>query len=140
MDHTQTEQEVTRLVDNWVAAELRADVGFLDQTLTDDFIGIGPLGFMLSKTEWLDRHRSGDLRYSALSVDEARVRVYDGAALVTCRQVQQAAYRGTSMPGQFRMTLAFVRQDSGWRLAGLQLSPIGQPFTPPAQPSRPSQS
>ena len=136
MDRTQTEQEVTRLVDEWIAAELRADVAFLERTLTDDFIGIGPLGFMLSKSEWLDRHRSGDLKYTALTVDEARARVYDTAALVTCRQIQQATYRGTGIPGQFRMTLAFVRQAGRWLLAGLQLSPIGQPPNIPTQTTR----
>lgn len=136
MDRTQTEQEVTRLVDEWIAAELRADVAFLERTLTDDFIGIGPLGFMLSKSEWLDRHRSGDLKYTALTVDEARARVYDTAALVTCRQIQQTTYRGTGIPGKFRMTLAFVRQAGRWLLAGLQLSPIGQPPNIPTQTTR----
>jgi predicted ester cyclase len=131
-----TEQDVARLVDAWAAAELRGDVAFLDGVLADDFVGIGPLGFMLTKQEWLARYQSGDLKYTAFTVDDVRVRVYSEAALVTCRQVQQATYRGADIPGQFRASLTFVRQDGQWRLAGLQLSAIGQ-FQPsvPAQPS-----
>ena len=132
----QTEQAVTRLVDAWAVAELGRDTAFLESALADDFLGIGPLGFMLTKQEWLARHQSGELRYTAFSVDEVKVRVYTEAALVTCRQVQQATYRGTPVPGQFRASLMVVRQDGRWRLAGLQLSAMGQ-FQPPVPPTVP---
>jgi ketosteroid isomerase-like protein len=127
MNREQIEQEVLRLAAAWTAAELRGDTAFLETLLTDDFIGIGPLGFMLTKQEWLARHRSGDLKYEAFSLDEVNVRVYNDAAILTGRQVQNAAYRGNPLPGQFRTTLVFVQQLEQWRLAGLQLSTIGQP-------------
>lgn len=37
-----TKTELTRLARDWVAAELRAETAFLDQTLMDDFVGVGP--------------------------------------------------------------------------------------------------
>jgi ketosteroid isomerase-like protein len=82
---------------------------------------------MLNKQEWLARHQSGDLKYDALDLDEVTVRVYGEAAIVIGRQVQSAAYRGNSIPGQFRITLVFVYQQGQWRLAHLQLSTIGGP-------------
>ncbi len=127
MDREQIEQEVLRLANTWAAAELHGDTAFLESTLTDDFIGIGPLGFMLNRQEWLARHRSGDLKYESFGLDDVKVRVYNDAAILTGRQVQNAAYRGNPMPGQFRTTLVFVRQQGQWRLASLQLSTIGQP-------------
>jgi len=127
MNREQIEQEVLRLADAWATAELRGDTAFLERTLTDDFIGIGPLGFMLTKQEWLARHRSGDLKYELLNLDEVKVRVYNDAAILTGRQVQHAAYRGNPILGQFRITLVFVQQQGQWRLASLQLSTIGQP-------------
>jgi len=51
--------------------------------------------------------------------------MYNDAAILTGRQVQNAAYRGNSIQGRFRTTLVFVQQQ--WRLASLQLSTIGQP-------------
>ena len=111
----------------WATAELRADTAFLERTLADDFIGVGPLGFMLAKHEWLARHRSGDLKYDSLELDAVTVRMYNQATVVIGRQVQNAAYRGNSIPGQFRITLVFVHQQEQWRLAHLQLSTIGQP-------------
>ena len=127
MNAEHAEQEVVRLADAWATAELRGDIAFLERTLTDDFIGIGPLGFMLTKQEWLARHTSGDLRYESFNLDEVKVRVYNDAAVLTGRQVQNAAYRGNPVQGQFRITLVFVQQQGQWRLASLQLSTIGQP-------------
>jgi Domain of unknown function (DUF4440) len=127
MNWEQTEQEVLRLADAWATAELCGDTAFLETRLSDDFIGIGPLGFMLTKQEWLARHRSGDLKYESFNLDEVKVRVYTDAAVLNGRQVQNAAYRGNPIQGQFRTTLVFVRQQGQWRLASLQLSTIGQP-------------
>src|SRR5437660_9318364 len=94
MNREQIEQEVLRLADSWATAELHGDSGFLERTLTDDFIGIGPLGFMLTKQEWLTRHRSGDLKYESFDLDDVKVRPYNDAAILTGRQVQNATYRG----------------------------------------------
>ena len=126
MNQENAEQEVLRLADAWATAELRGDTTFLESTLADDFIGIGPLGFMLTRQEWLARHTSGDLKYESFSLDEVKVRMYNDAAILTGRQVQNAAYRGNSIQGQFRTTLVFVQQQGQWRLASLQLSTIGQ--------------
>jgi ketosteroid isomerase-like protein len=127
VNREQTEQEVLRLADTWAAAELRGDTAFLEDRLSDDFIGIGPLGFLLSKQEWLARHQTGDLKYESFGLDEVKVRVYGDAAILTGRQAQNAAYRGNPVPGQFRITLVFIQQQGQWRLANLQLSAIGQP-------------
>ncbi len=128
MNQEHAEQEVLRLADAWATAELRGDTTFLERILTDDYIGIGPLGFMLTKQEWLVRHQAGELKYESFSLDEVKVRVYNNdAAILTGRQVQNGAYRGNSIQAQFRTTLVFVRQQGQWQLASLQLSTIGQP-------------
>ena len=127
MNREQAEQEVLHLTDAWAAAELSGDAAFLESVLVDDFIGIGPLGFMLTKQEWLARHQSGDLKYEAFNLDEIKVRVYNDAAVLTGRQVQKGAYRGNSIQAQFRTTLVFVQQQGQWKLASLHLSTIGQP-------------
>lgn len=126
MNREHAEQEVVRLADAWVTAELRGDTPLLERQLSDDFIGIGPLGFMLTRQEWLARHQSGDLKYQSFTLDEVKVRVYSDAAVLIGRQAQDGAYRGGSIKAQFRTTLVFVHQQGQWRLASLHLSPMGQ--------------
>jgi hypothetical protein len=54
-DKDRTEQDVKRLADEWAASERQGDTAFMERTLADDFIGIGPRGFMLAKNEWVQR-------------------------------------------------------------------------------------
>jgi ketosteroid isomerase-like protein len=133
------QSDIEELGQIWAAAEQRGDVPTLTAMLTDDFVGIGPLGFMLTKQEWLARHQSGELTYDGVDLDEVTVRVYNGAAVVIGRQGQQATYRGNRVDAELRTTLVFVHQEGQWRLASLHFSPIGQPpfaqssSTPPSR-------
>src|SRR5438046_658503 len=127
-----TEQTLKQLSEDWADAELHGDIAFLEQILTDDFVGIGPRGFTLTKEDWLQRHRSGDLRYETLTWDDMKTRIYEGAAIVTERQTQKVRYQDQVMENQLRTMLVFVKQQGHWLLAGLQYSPIAGP--PPSAP------
>lgn len=122
-----TAQQLQHLAEQWATAEQSADTAAIERTLADDFAGVGPLGFLLSKQEWIQRHQSGALRYTSFVLNEAQVRVYGDAAIMIGRITQAGTYQGHDTSGQFRVTLVWVRQQKGWRLANLQLSTIGQP-------------
>ena len=120
------EDHLKALGQAWAAAEQQGDTAFLEQTLADDFIGIGPRGFMLTKEQWLARYQSGGLRNASFTVDEVQVRVYGDAAVATGRQTQRGAFHGHDIAGQFRITQVFVKQQGRWLIAALHLSPIAQ--------------
>jgi hypothetical protein len=119
--------EILNIANNWVVAEKRGDTSFLENLFTDDFIGIGPLGFLLTKQEWLDRHKSGDLKYESLALEDTKVRMYDGVAILVGAHEQTAAYKGNSVNAKLRATLVFVKRNEKWQLANLQFSTIGPP-------------
>jgi len=127
MNREQIEKEVARLADAWAAAELQRDTAFLEKLLADDFVGVGPLGFLLTRQEWLARHQTDDLKYDVHTLDEARVRVYNEAAILIGSLTQEAAYRGNPINAQLRTTLVFIHQHEQWHLAGLHFCNIGQP-------------
>ena len=124
MDSPPLEGVVLGLGREWVAAEQRGDTDALAQTLSDDFIGVGPRGFLLTKEQWLARYRSGDLKNKTVELDDVKARAYVNTAVLIGRQTQQASYQGHDASGQFRATLVFIKLDGSWRLASLHLSPL----------------
>lgn len=117
----------------WADAELRGDAATLDTILTDDFVGIGPFGYVLTRQQWLDRYRTGDLRNEEFTWQDVDVREYGDAAIAVGIQAQRAIARGNEVAGRFRVTHVAVRRDDRWQLAEVQLSgPI--PATPPGRP------
>ena len=59
-------------VGEWAAAEQRGDADYLETALTDDFVGVGPAGFMLTKEQWLRRF-AGSLSCDSFAIEEVDV-------------------------------------------------------------------
>ena len=125
--------DITAFLQRWAAAELSGDTVTLDAVLTDDFVGVGPLGFMLPKSAWLARHQPGELNYKSFDLDEVQTRACGDAAVAIVRQIAKGAYRGHPIPEAARATLLLVSDNGGWQLAGVHLSFIaGTAGAPPA--------
>jgi hypothetical protein len=115
------------VLSRWIDAEARGDAAVLDALLDDDFRGDGPRGFVLTKQEWLDRYRSGDLANDAFAWEDTRVRVHDDAAVAMGIQTQTARYQGMDCSGRFLGTLVAIRRDGRWSIVNVQLSPATDP-------------
>ena len=117
-------EDLIQVGQRWASAELHGDVPFLKSILAEDFLGVGPRGFMLTKEQWLQRYESGDLKNESFGWDDIRVRLYGDAAIVTGREMTKNKYRGQDAGGQFRITQVFVKNSGRWLLASIHLSPI----------------
>ena len=125
------QQEVLQLGQDWADAERRMDAAALDRMLAGDFVGIGPLGFVLNREQWLDRYRSGTLRNSAFEWQVDTVREYDATAIAVGIQTQETSYQGHDSSGRYRVTQVYVQQGGRWLIASIHLSgPM-----PPAPPA-----
>jgi ketosteroid isomerase-like protein len=126
-------QAINEFLAQWTAAERAGDATTLDALLTDDFVGVGPLGFTLPKAAWLGRYQSGGLRHDRFELDEIQTRIHDHTAVVTARQNQHGTAQGHPIPQAARATLVLLTDHHGdWRLAGVHLSFIaGTPGAPP---------
>lgn len=130
-------EAINTFLSEWAAAEQAGDTSLLDTCLTDDFVGIGPLGFTLSKNQWLERYATGDLTYDAFRLAEVQTRVYGNAAVATAHQTGRGAYRGQAVPADLRASLVLVKPAGSWRLGGIHMSFMaGTPGAPPI-PGRP---
>ncbi len=127
--------EIDQFLDRWTTGEREGDAATLDTLLTDDFVGVGPLGFTLPKPAWLGRHASGDLTYETFELDELQTRVHGDTAVITARNEAQGAFMGQATPPSLRVTLVVVNGGGGWQLAGLHYAFIaGTPGAPPLPP------
>jgi Domain of unknown function (DUF4440) len=135
--------QLERLGEDWAAAELGGDTVTLGRILAEDFVAVGPRGFMLSREQWLFRHDSGSLTYEAFEWGEVQVRVHSNAAVMVGRQAASAVYEDGAMrheiQDQFRATLAFLAANT--ERIGLTATVSGIHFrgSPKASPSRAGQ-
>ena len=111
-------RELNKLAEDWAAAELDGDTASLREIMADDFVAVGPRGFVLSGEQWIDRHETGSLKYRSFGLDEVQVRTYGDAAIVVCRQTAAGVYDDENgrydIDERFRATLV----------------PVGQPVRP----------
>ena len=128
--------DIEGFLSEWTAAEQSGDAAALDNLLAEDFTGVGPLGFTLSKQEWLARHAGGDLTYRTFELADIAVRRYSDVAVVVAQQRATGAYRGREVPGELRVTLVVANVPGPRRLAGAHMSFIAGTPGAPALPGR----
>ena len=115
--------DLDSLVNTWAEAERRGDRATLDALLTDDFLGIGPVGFVLPKQIWVTRFEHG-LRYDDFDVDEISIRVYGDSAVIVGRQRAHGEAQGNPTPDDTRVSIVATRTDpdASWKIAHIQYS------------------
>ncbi|MEW2218020.1 nuclear transport factor 2 family protein [Streptomyces sp. NPDC006990] len=123
MSTTLSEQAVADFVRDWSTAEERGDHTALDGLLADDFVGVGPRGFIRSREQWLERYRSKTVRNSSFEVSDLRIRILGGTAVVVAAQTQESVNGDADASGAFRFTLIVTGGAGRLRLVGLHLSP-----------------
>src|SRR5437764_6926633 len=115
-------QEVLDLVQHWAEAELEGDADAYADLLAPDFIGVGPVGFVLDRTQWAARFTDNGLKNAEFSIIDPDVRTYGDTAIVKGVLQQQATAMGHDTSGSFRIVLVVVRQAQRWAIANVQLS------------------
>lgn len=116
--------DVRAVQDRFDHAELAGDRETLRELIADDFLSIGPRGFVLDKDQWIDRH--DEFTYRQLETSEMDVRHYGDTAVVRDIQRNRATYRDQHVAVNTRVTQVWVRHDSRWRLVAIQFSPLAE--------------
>lgn len=124
-----TTTDLDDVLTTWTTAEREGDAGTLDTLLADDFVGIGPVGFVLDKPAWVGRFQHG-LRYDRLDLDELAVHRHGSTAIVVAHQHAVGDSGGTPVPSDTRVAFTIVTDDDT-RIAGMQYSFIGPPLGGP---------
>jgi ketosteroid isomerase-like protein len=109
------------------AALTTSGVAELDRVLADDFMLIDVMrGGEIDKAALLAAVGSGQVKFLTIEPGEARVRRYQGTAVVTGRTRMTGRFEEAPWETSSRYTHVFVEQEGRWRLVaaqGTQIAP-----------------
>ncbi|MEV6560872.1 nuclear transport factor 2 family protein [Nocardia sp. NPDC051756] len=93
------------LIEQWRSAELAGDTAALGDLLAEEFVGIGPMGWLRTRGQWLDKYRSGTVRNDAFDLSDIVVHPIGSAVLVVAHQSQRGVNGAADTTGEFRFSL-----------------------------------
>jgi len=110
------------------AALIAADTRALEAVLADDFMLIDVMsGSEVARPALLELVGTRSMIFDSIEPGETRVRVHDGAAIVTGRTRMSGRFGATAFTVASRYTHVFVWQDERWRLVAAQGTQIAPP-------------
>ena len=112
------EQAVLKLTQEWLSAEDSVDRAALNRIIADDFLGTGPMGTTVSKTDVIPREGS-EGHGLVISGQDIKVRVFGDTAIVTGRGVPKTQERP-----ELRITVVFVKRADRWQMVAGHLSAV----------------
>jgi len=115
--NSSADESVLQLVQTWLNAESEGDTTALDKLLADDFIGTGPGGNILNKSDIVPPAGAERPKMPKSRVKESSVRLFGSTAVV----MGSVAYETLNQPG-FRFTLVFLNRGQGWQMIAAHLA------------------
>ena len=116
------EEQLKKIEQDWVSAYVKRDKAFVERIASDDFAFIGPDGNMVGKEEYM-KSIDGDTVFTAITVEELKVRVYGDAAVVLGIASITAKAKGEDESGRYSFTDVFVKQKGEWKAVSGQVTP-----------------
>jgi hypothetical protein len=123
-------QELMQLERDIGRANVERDAAFFERVEADEFIFTDSAGGITLKKEdvaGVKAPANPDSKLSSYEVDDMKVMLYDGTAVVTGRVTQQGVFKGQEWTGQSRFTDVFVRRDKRWQIVAGHSSRIPAP-------------
>ena len=119
--------ELRGLSECWFRAWLEKDAATVERLAAEDYVYVGPSGFVLDRQAVLAIIRSPSYRLDRGTRSEVVVRaVGQEAAVVRHRYQGAGCFEGTSFTDDHRCVMVWEKRGSEWQLVMEQCSFIGQ--------------
>jgi len=116
-------QELTKIKEQWSEAELKRDLGYLDQLFAKDFDMFNARGHF-NKEQMLESLKDPDLTFTELHSDNIQVRLYGNVAVMTDHVKARGIAKGKEFNRESRFVRIFVREHKKWQAVLAQSTPI----------------
>ena len=112
--------DVEKMEQKRVRAVIEADMPTLYAIYADDFFYNTSSGPSLTKSEYLPRYASGELKVNAVDSEARDIRIYDNTALVTGIAHVTLTIKGETKTVHLRYLNVWVKRANGWVLVARQ--------------------
>jgi ketosteroid isomerase-like protein len=112
---TDDKEIVAALDKQYQTAVEENDAGTMDRILADDFVLIGGLGKVYTKSDLLDEARSGRVDYEYQTDSDQTVRVWGDTAVITALLSAKGTEDGKSFDYKLWFSDTYPRTATGWR-------------------------
>lgn len=122
---TEAEHQIAAAEERLLQAMLASDVEALDELISSDLIFTDRMGYLCSKEQDLEIHRSGILKFQTLEPSERQLKVYGELAVVSVRMKVSSIYDGSLVGGDFRFTRIWqLKEGNVWQIVAGHVSPV----------------
>jgi ketosteroid isomerase-like protein len=121
-----SEQELTRLENDWSQAVVRRDGTALQRFYADEYIFTDEKGVVWNKAKEIADISSGAFRLTSYKFDDLKVHNYGDVAVVTGRNTIKGLWENVKrdISGPYRFTDVFVKRAGRWQCVASQSSRI----------------
>jgi len=116
-------QELTKIKEQWSEAEVKRDIGYLDQLFAKDFDVFNARGHF-NKEQMLQSIKDPDLTFTELHSDNIQVRLYGNVAVMTDHVTARGLAKGKAFSRESRFVRIFVREHRKWQAVLAQSTPL----------------
>ena len=114
------DQQIKKLTDQIVAAQLKADTNSYEKLLADDYTAIHGDGTLSTKAQDIENFKSGAVKYETVDMRDSKIRVYGDTAVVTSLLFFKGTTSGKPFSGDVRSTRVWVKQKGNWKCVAFQ--------------------
>lgn len=115
-------EQIQLLEQRLYQAQLSSDLTELDALLSDELLGVGPDGQMITKMDDLDAHRAGIINIHSMQPRETSIKLLPEVAIVFVLMDMQVTFRGEPFAGLCRYTRVWSHQRGKWQIVAAHIS------------------
>ena len=119
-------EQIEAMETQWKKAVLSNDLEAMDHLLSDDYLGIGANGQVVTKPQQLDRMRTRNFAITSLDVSDVKIKlISERAAIVTSLAHVDGTNDGRPLHGAFRYTRVYQRvPNDGWKITNFEATRV----------------